>query len=175
MDWIRSWAISISMVVVFGTLVEFIMPNGNYRKYIHLVLALLLIITISNPIIKMVNGDFRFDMYEFNVNEGARYADNEELEDRQKNDVIRVYTKSLENTMQRQLEENIAELKGKFRVRVEVDNEENEFGKVSRVAIIVDDSVDLSDNQAEDNIRNEIIELVSESMGISKDKVAVVI
>ena len=51
MDLIRNWAFSVSAVVVFGTLAEAVMPSDEYRKYVHLVLGLLLIITISLSLI----------------------------------------------------------------------------------------------------------------------------
>lgn len=175
MEWIRNWAVSISMVVIFGTLVEFIMPNGNYRKYIHLVLALLLMITISNPIIKLVNGDFVFDRYDFNVGDSSRVMDSEEYEKRQESHVIRVYTKSLENNISATIEENIPVLTEKCQVRVDTQNSVNDFGKVLGVAIIIDDSVTFADEQAENEMREKLTEIISASMGIGKDKVTVVI
>ena len=58
MDLIRNWAFSVSAVVVFGTLAEAVMPSDEYRKYVHLVLGLLLIITISSPVISLLGNGF---------------------------------------------------------------------------------------------------------------------
>lgn len=45
---------SISMVIIFTTFVHLIVPSGDFKKYIKLVLGLVIIITVLTPIDKLI-------------------------------------------------------------------------------------------------------------------------
>lgn len=110
MESLRGWAYSIGVIVVFGTLVEAVMPGEAYRKYIHIILGMLLLLTLTRPFIGLFSSGSDLSMYLDNyaeaiipsvemTNQGA-----EEIESRQKEDVIRIYKETLENNIKVQIE-----------------------------------------------------------------------
>lgn len=140
MDLIRNWAFSVSAVVVFGTLAEAVMPSDEYRKYVHLVLGLLLIITISSPVISLLGNGF--DIESFLDAEGARTLMSSEIspesiEKKQKEDVITIYKKTLENNIKTRIETKIPELKDNIKVSVSAADDGSEYGTIEEVDVVL--------------------------------------
>ena len=137
MDLIRNWAFSVSAVVVFGTLAEAVMPSDEYRKYVHLVLGLLLIITISSPVISLLGNGF--DIESFLDAEGTRtlMSSRESIEKKQKEDVITIYKKTLENNIKTRIETKIPELKDNIKVSVSAADDGSEYGTIEKVDVVL--------------------------------------
>ncbi len=165
MDWIKTWAISLSMVIIFGTLTESVLPNGNYRKYVHLVLGILMLISIINPIVGLF--DQRLSVKLFSEDNSIYEISREKLEFKQQKDVINIFEKTLENNLVKGLETKIPELKGRLSVRVTAAESNNDFGRITHAAVIIDD---LPEGVSESRVK----ELTAEMLGISTEDAAVV-
>ena len=151
MDLIRNWAFSVSAVVVFGTLAEAVMPSDEYRKYVHLVLGLLLIITISSPVISLLGNGV--DIESFLDAEG------------QKEDVITIYKKTLENNIKTRIETKIPELKDNIKVSVSAADDGSEYGTIEEVDVVLSGD----DTERADEIKT----IVSAITGIPENGVIV--
>lgn len=62
-DWLSNWAQGIIVAVVVATLIELILPNGNARKYVKVVIGIYILFTIISPIIS------KFKKDDFDINE----------------------------------------------------------------------------------------------------------
>lgn len=56
-DWISDWAGSIIVAVIIGTIIEMILPNGNSKKYIKMVIGIYILFTIVSPVITKFTGN----------------------------------------------------------------------------------------------------------------------
>lgn len=56
MEGIKAWITTICASVFFITAVEIILPDNSFKKYAKFVLGLILMITIINPMIKVLSG-----------------------------------------------------------------------------------------------------------------------
>lgn len=56
-DWISDWAGSIIVAVIIGTIIEMILPNGNSKKYIKMVIGIYILFTIVYPVITKFTGN----------------------------------------------------------------------------------------------------------------------
>lgn len=56
MDWISDWAGGIIVAVIIGTIIEMILPEGNSKKYIKVVIGVYVLFTIVSPIITKFTG-----------------------------------------------------------------------------------------------------------------------
>lgn len=116
------------------------MPSDEYRKYVHLVLGLLLIITISSPVISLLGNGF--DIESFLDAEGTRTLMSSEIspesiEKKQKEDVITIYKKTLENNIKTRIETKIPELKDNIKVSVSAADDGSEYGTIEKVDVVL--------------------------------------
>ena len=55
-DWITNWAEAIIIAVVIATIIEMILPEGNCKKYIKVVIGVYILFTIISPVITKFTG-----------------------------------------------------------------------------------------------------------------------
>ena len=166
MDWIRNWAISLSMVIIFGTLVESLLPKESYRKYIHLVLGVLMLISITDPIVGALNGKFSFELAQ---DDGEIYeVSREKLEFNSQKKVIDIYKKTLESNLRTSIETEFPYLTDKYEIKITVDESDGGFGRVTHVAVIIDGEKPSAEDW------EEIKKCAAETLGLAIDNVAVV-
>lgn len=75
-DFLKTWANQIIVAVIIATIIEMILPNGNNKKYIKMVIGIYVLFTIIQPIITKVTGN-SFEISDFNY---EKYLDEEVLE-----------------------------------------------------------------------------------------------
>lgn len=166
MEQIRNWAMALSAVIVLGTLAESIIPNGNYRKYIHMVMAILLIISVISPLLNLrsdgfLNASGSSASYEYDADETS-----EKIRYRQQKDIIDIYKNTLEDSLINQLEQIYPGLKGKLSVKITADESDKGFGHIKNAAVILCEETDVN--------LNEIKKSAADALGIQTDSVAVV-
>lgn len=65
-SWISKWAEGIILAVIIVTILEMILPKGNNRKYIKIVMGVYIIFMIVSPIIsKVTNNDIAVDVKQY--------------------------------------------------------------------------------------------------------------
>ena len=55
-DWISNWAGAIIVAVMIGTIIEMILPEGNSKKYIKVVIGIYVVFSIITPVINKFTG-----------------------------------------------------------------------------------------------------------------------
>lgn len=56
-EWISNWAGGIVVAVIIGTVIEMILPSGNSKKYIKVVIGIYVLFTIISPVITKLTGE----------------------------------------------------------------------------------------------------------------------
>lgn len=56
-NFIKDWANQIILAVIIATIFEMILPNGNNKKYIKMILGLYVLFTIIHPVITKITGN----------------------------------------------------------------------------------------------------------------------
>ena len=56
-EWLSEWAGAIIVAVIIGTIIEMILPEGNSKKYIKVVIGIYVLFTIVSPIITKFTGE----------------------------------------------------------------------------------------------------------------------
>ena len=81
----KKWCESILVVVIITTIIEMLIPEGNSKKYIKVVIALFLLFTIIEPFLKITKsydsfGNFinvfseeKIDKYEYQIENQKKY------------------------------------------------------------------------------------------------------
>ena len=57
MGWVSNWIQGIIIAVVISTIVEMILPEGNSKKYIKVVIGVYILFSIVSPVISKVTGN----------------------------------------------------------------------------------------------------------------------
>ncbi|MCI9177479.1 MAG: stage III sporulation protein AF [Clostridia bacterium] len=107
MEWVSSWIQGIIMSVIISTIIEMILPEGNSKKYIKVVIGVYILFTIISPVITKITGDKLklSDMVDLNeyieVSSNSNYQNLEEDQERQ---IKNVYETSLKSDIQKKIE-----------------------------------------------------------------------
>ena len=62
---LKAWTMSVAGIIVFGSICEMILPGSLYKKYVHLAIGLMMILSVLSPIVKhKINTDAEIPRYE---------------------------------------------------------------------------------------------------------------
>lgn len=155
-EFLKAWTMSLSGIIVFGSLCDMLLPNDAYKKYIHLSIGIILILALISP---FTDGKFEI--------EASLPAFSEihdiEVEGQEREAILRVY----KNKLCEKIKTDIEGVAGvEFDIRCEISEEEESFGEVEEIRIIAD---------AKDGVRinEKAIELICDRYGVSREKISV--
>lgn len=108
MNWISGWIQGIIIAVIIGTIIEMLLPDGNCKKYVKVVIGVYILFSIVSPVITKVTGnEFRVsDIYDINTYiEVSTKSSQENIENSQQNQIKQVYITNLKNDMKQKIQE----------------------------------------------------------------------
>lgn len=124
MNWISGWIQGIIIAVIIGTIIEMLLPDGNCKKYIKVVIGVYILFSIVSPVITKVTGnEFRVsDIYDINTYiEVSAKSSQENIENSQQNQIKQVYITNLKNDMKQKIQEKGYSVKS---LTLEISNDE---------------------------------------------------
>ncbi len=124
MNWISGWIQGIIIAVIIGTIIEMLLPDGNCKKYVKVVIGVYILFSIVSPIITKVTGnEFRVsDIYDINTYiEVSTKSSQENIENSQQNQIKQVYITNLKNDMKQKIQEKGYSVKS---LTLEISNDE---------------------------------------------------
>lgn len=124
MNWISGWIQGIIIAVIIGTIIEMLLPDGNCKKYVKVVIGVYILFSIVSPVITKVTGnEFRVsDIYDINTYiEVSTKSSQENIENSQQNQIKQVYITNLKNDMKQKIEEKGYSVKS---LTLEISNDE---------------------------------------------------
>ncbi|WIV10999.1 stage III sporulation protein AF [Proteiniborus sp. MB09-C3] len=177
---LKNWVVNIVVVIFFIAFIEILLPTSNMKKYVNMILGLLIIIVLINPIIKLMSSDINIDrevFYNIKSYNAFEIDRDESYFESQNQQITEVYKKKLENEIAEFLktEENYKVLNVKVSIKEDIENED--FGLITGIEVYLGASN--INNQNEQSIKIDEIEKVvintdkSNSSNISEgDKVS---
>lgn len=124
MNWISGWIQGIIIAVIIGTIIEMLLPDGNCKKYVKVVIGVYILFSIVSPVITKVTGnEFRVsDIYDINTYiEVYAKSSQENIENSQQNQIKQVYITNLKNDMKQKIQEKGYSVKS---LTLEISNDE---------------------------------------------------
>ena len=58
---IRGWCEGIIIAIIISVIIELLIPEGNNKKYVKVVVGIYIIFVTINPILKLIDYDFNFE------------------------------------------------------------------------------------------------------------------
>mgnify|MGYP000313368430 FL=1 len=124
MNWISGWIQGIIIAVIIGTIIEMLLPDGNCKKYVKVVIGVYILFSIVSPVITKVTGnEFRVsDIYDINTYiEASTKSSQENIENSKQNQIKQVYITNLKNDMKQKIQEKGYSVKS---LTLEISNDE---------------------------------------------------
>lgn len=152
---LSSWVKQIIFVVVFVTVVDFILPNQNYLRYARVLLGLVLMISIINPLLGLFHKENFFNKSQINYSNvlnqeeiikktsDIKEINNELLVRQYKNNLISVIKNYINNRTEFEVK-NID-------LKIIEQNERNDFGKIVSLDILLKTTSEMTESK--DNIQ----------------------
>ena len=170
-EWLNEWAQGIIVAVIIATIIELILPKGNSKKYVKVIVGIYILFTIISPVIAKVKGN------ELNVNEildtkkfekeleKSNSKISEKLESNNSRSIKDIYVSNLTTDIKNKLKE-----KGYNVVSSSIDVKDDKNYTIEEINL----DVNKIENEQEDNQENEQEEVNRiESINIEEVKIQV--
>ncbi|MDO5557344.1 MAG: stage III sporulation protein AF [Clostridia bacterium] len=103
MAFLNEWMQGIIMAVIIATIIQMILPNGNNKKYIEMVIGIYILFTIISPIISKVSKK-DFDLDEGIKNSVKEYTPKQQDEINNDEYIKQLYIQNIKNDIKSKLE-----------------------------------------------------------------------
>lgn len=141
MNMLREWIINILSVIIFVAFIEILVPRSNYRRYINVVIGLLVMIVILNPLIKLLNGGIYLGTEVAQASNELDYLimknRSNALEHTQKELVLQLYRQDLKKQIKNKIEGATKYFVHNINIIIGEEMEEN-FGMIKEIEIFLD-------------------------------------
>ena len=134
MEWMTTWAQGIIVAVIITTIIELILPEGNHKKYIKMVIGVYILFTIVSPIItKITNQDFEFDesKYEEFFKNSTYEVSSQSLEEENDNQIKDLYLNNIKSDVKQKLKEQ-GYIVEEMQIEADLESEEA-YGKIKKM------------------------------------------
>lgn len=138
-DWIRN----IALFIIFAVFLEMLMPDNSFKKYIHILLGLVLMLILTKPITSFLLKDFSLeDMIEINELEVERQTILKEkniIQSNQNHLIIDTYKDKLSMQIKKLIESNTDYTSNVIHIMINEDTNSEDYGTIEELKIQVTD------------------------------------
>ena len=134
-NWLSNWAEAIIIAVIIGTIIEMLLPEGNCKKYIKVVIGIYVMFTIVNPIITKISGKeitvseiLELDEYISQAEESIKTQNEIEIEN--ENNIMEMYVSGIKQDIKLNIEE-----KGYVVTNVDIEIEDTKNYKIKKIIV----------------------------------------
>lgn len=145
-DFLRSWILNIVTVIIFISFLEILLPNSDMKKYVKMVIGLLVMLVIINPMLELVHGDMNIEEEIFKtssvLDKKALSLNIDKFEGIQEKQMITLYKEKIEKHIKNQIEygNNIKVLS--VQCEIEKNKSSKKLGNVKHVNILLSNNLD---------------------------------
>lgn len=158
MEFLNTWLQGIIVAVVIASIIQMILPNGNNKKYIKVVLGVYVVFQIITPVInKFFNSDFEvsslidIDKYTKKMETYEVSSKNTDINKTNEDSIKQIYITNLKKDIKTKLEDKDYLIKD-----VEVQVENNENYDIKSLVIYVNGKNDNKEENNKEKIENNI-------------------
>lgn len=167
MEFLNNWLQGIVVAVVIASIIQMILPNGNNKKYIKVVLGIYVVFQIITPVVnKFFNSNFEIsslidiDSYTKKMETYEVGSQNTNIDKTNEDSIKQIYVANLEKDIKAKLEDKEYLIKG-----VEVQVEDNEKYDIKSMKIYLKEVVNSTKEESENNIHINEVEKIEIKMG----------
>ena len=191
---IKTWANQIIVAVIIATIFEMILPNGNNKKYIKMVIGIYVLFTLIQPIASKITGN------EFTISTNYEKYFDEDILENSSNDfennnsklIQQAYISNIKNDVQAKIEqkgyevvscniniitteENYGAIENiilKIQKQEENKNTSNKI-KIEKVEVNINNEEVIENSNISDKEKQDIIEYLAEEYSIDRTQIVI--
>lgn len=182
-DFFSNWAEGIIVISIIGVIIEMILPEGNNKKYVKIVIGVCVLFSIISPILSKFNKDI-----EVNAEIYEKYFDDEIISNvvAKESNVNKIYESNIKTSIKTELE-NIGYTAENIEIEINEENVEQiesmkmsikksknieNVKKVNKVQIGDEEQVEDNTQIPSDDV-NKIKEFLSTNYGVEKENIII--
>lgn len=172
MEFLNSWLQGIMVAVIITTIIEMILPNGNSKKYIKVVLGIYVVFTIITPVVnQFVKSDFELssilniEKYTKKMEAYEVDAKNINIEEANQQNIKEIYQSNLKKDMKAKLEEKGYDVK-----KIEIELEKTESYQIKQVGLWLEKRKEEREEAVGNEVKIQEIEEVEIKIGEKKQE-----
>lgn len=139
MDELYRWINTIIVSIIFTDFVEMLMPSNAMKKYVRMILGVLVMAVILQPILGILKKDFSLDKYSFRyeneLNEIASKKETDALDPGQSEAVVSQYKKNLAERMSAQIKSMSGGMDASVEADIVEDANASDFGTIKSIRV----------------------------------------
>lgn len=145
---IKPWITNIVFVMFFLILTDLLLPEGNIKQYVKVILGLFVLIAITKPFIEMKNINITFQNTYLETSafleKNSLAYDVEVLNTYQKEKTIKIYEDSIKNMVINRIAQEISIDKKNIDVQLEIEKNyrSTDFGKLKYILVTIPEKSD---------------------------------
>ena len=149
---INSWAQGIIIVAIISTIIEMILPEGNNKKYVKVILGFYVLFVIINPIISgLSKSNISFNTILNKTNKEMEKYNNNYISIETNSYIEDTYKNNLKKDIESKLKEKGFNTKN-IKLYIETENEEK-YGQINSIVL------EIEKENIEENVNNRIEEI----------------
>lgn len=160
-EFLKNWILNIVVIIFFVAFIEIMLPKSNMKRYINMILGLLIILVLINPIIKFMSSDIDIEREVFKNMSKEIFINNKENLDyieTQNRNIIEIYKNKLKNEIK-----DLIELDGRYKIvktniLIEENSKLDNYGEIKEIEIYLD--INTNDNKSSMNIKVDDIDKI---------------
>jgi stage III sporulation protein AF len=143
MEFLRSWITNITVVVIFTMLLDILVPNNDMKKFVKVIMGLLIVLVIIKPFLMVKNVGYQFESA---MTQTTAYIDDPSQNSdsnigvSQNNTALNIYKQKLSDKVI-EIVKSRKELKDRdVRASVDIENDINkkEFGSIKSIEVFIE-------------------------------------
>ncbi len=161
MEWISNWIMQLAGIIVVGAVCEIAMLEGEMKKYVKLIVGLVLMLTVIRPILNISPSSFSVEFPQVGRARAVELQKNLDAEERKQ--IVTIYKKKLEKKIaEKVFEEWGAEASAHIEIE---EKDEKTFGNITKIIV----SAKSNDEMTEEVVREKL----SREFGTEKNQILV--
>lgn len=145
---IKPWVTNIVLVIFFLILADILLPEGNIKQYVKVILGLFVLIAITEPFIEMKNINFSFENTYIKTSAfletDSSHQDVQTLNTYYKEETIKIYEDHIKKLIVNRIAQETSIDKNNIDVQLEIEKNHNnlDYGNLKHVLVIIPDKID---------------------------------
>ena len=171
-EFLKGWMTNLVTFIVIITFLEMILPNGNMRRFVNMIIGILLILVIINPFISLLKNNIDIEKEVFmNISEQNTYKPKEDKEFKniQDKQIVDMYKDQIEKEIRNSLINKTQYVLEKIHIEIDENNDSKEYGSIKKIELIINENKEIKEKENSKNIQIKDIEIGVKTKDIVKD------